>query len=151
MAETPLNVPPHSLAAPAPESPRRKPIRVTPAKLRAQRANARLSRGPRTPEGRRRSALNRLDTSLAYLLEPGEARELRRIWRDLMAQFFFLKPELWRGDAWLEIRLQWVATAWWLKLALVQNGVQGEKLWDADRNIEQYYLPRFLNQARMGN
>src|SRR5579872_6125530 len=74
---------------------RKKNIRITPAKLRAQRANARLSRGPRTREGRRRSSLNRRHMEIAWpfqWLERDQARELRRVWRDLVAAFWFADP-----------------------------------------------------------
>jgi hypothetical protein len=69
----------------------------SPRQLAANRANARLSTGPRTREGRRRSALNRLGVEISDLtpgriLRPEEARDFLRIWRDLVALFWFVEP-----------------------------------------------------------
>jgi hypothetical protein len=124
---------------------------MTPVKLRAQRANARLSRGPRTPEGRRRSALNHRGMGLARTFNrPGETQELLRIWRDLLAQFWFMKPELWRARPLLELHLERAALLWWGKLDLVRKGLRGENLWAKNKEIEER-LSDFLFQLRMGN
>lgn len=139
---------------------RRKNIEITPAKLRAQRANARLSRGPKTREGRRRSALNRRGMDRSFVLlrtgrEP-DARDLLCIWRDLLAQFWFIKPDLWRrppdsGSCLeLESRLEQVAWAWWRKLRWVRMGASQEDLAKANEWI-QSDLSAFLFEFRVGN
>jgi hypothetical protein len=139
---------------------RRKNIEITPAKLRAQRGNARLSHGPRTREGRRRSALNRRGMDRSFvLLRTGretDARDLLRIWRDLLAQFWFIKPDLWRrppdsGSCLkLESRLEQVAWAWWRKLRWVRMGASQEDLAKANEWI-QSDLSAFLFEFRVGN
>lgn len=101
---------------------RRKPARMTPAKLRAQRANARLSTGPRTPDGSRRAALNRLRfpldrwTRRQMKLQVRDYAELQRIWRELAAIFWFL------GPAERHFSLYFAAWEWWRKLAGVRAG-----------------------------
>lgn len=101
---------------------RRRPARMTPARLRAQRANARLSTGPRTLDGSRRAALNRL----RFPLDPSNRRhmkrhgqdsgELQRIWRELAAIFWFLDPtERYFG-------LYLAAWRWWRKLNALRAG-----------------------------
>jgi len=110
-------------------------MRMTPAKLRAQRANARLARGPRTQEGRRRSALNRRRLPLASVAlvtgQPsgGDLKELQRLWRDLLALFWFVDPEL-------EFLLETVAWEWWRKLKLVRSGMP-ESSWLQEGRVEQ--------------
>ena len=137
---------------------RRKNILITPAKLRAQQANARLSRGPRTREGRRRSALNRRGMGLASILQATgrkrDARELLDLWRDLLAQFWFIKPELWqrpprlRSCLGIDFRLEQVAWAWWRKLRSVRTGASKEDLAKSDAWIESD-LAAFLSEFRV--
>ena len=108
-----------------------KSIRMTPVKLRAQRANARLSKGPKTPEGRRRAALNRRGIKHSFLLQVeigrlGEGKELLRLWRDLLALFWFIKPELWQEQPKLESCLERVAWAWWEN---VRSGSSANRQW----------------------
>ena len=119
-------------------------MRMTPAKLRAQRANARLGRGPRTKEGRRRSALNgRLIKLQAFTLEGMRRRgkdpkELQRLWRDLLALFWFAEPPL-------GVLLEMLAWEWWRKLEMVRDG-KVEAAQQQDGEIERElagYVRRF--------
>lgn len=133
---------------------RRKNIRITPAKLRAQRANALLSRGPRTREGRRRSALNRRSMGFSLILQREglrrEARDLRRLWGDLLAQFWFIKPERWQNRPRLEFSLERAAWDWWQKLVRVRGGDPKERLRLKDQQIESD-LANFLSEFRVEN
>lgn len=96
--------------------------------MRAQRANARRATGPRTHEGRRRSALNRLAAKpneikqVWHGVEPKGYREFLRIWRDLRFLFGFVKRELWWREPRLEIHLKSAAWAWQSKLHALRNG-----------------------------
>jgi hypothetical protein len=132
-----------------------KSIRMTAVKLRAQRANARLSKGPKTPEGRRRAALNRRGMKLSFLLqgEKGrlrERKELLRIWRDLLALFWFVKPGLREEEPKLESCLEKVAWDWWEKLQWLRDGFSKEGLWRQDGRIEGD-LWSFLFEFRLAN
>ncbi len=103
------------------------------ARLRAQRANAQLSTGPRTREGRRRSALNRLGLKRPEKLwwdHLGSAPrpDYLRIWRDLVSLFQFVNPRLWREVPQLEIYLRDAAEAWAYKLRSARNGFVSEGL-----------------------
>lgn len=95
---------------------RRKPARMTPAKLHAQRANARLSTGPQTLYGSRRAAVNRLRSPLEpwmrsqVKLPVRDYVELQRIWRELAAIFWFLDPV----ERYFTLYL--AAWRWWRKL-----------------------------------
>jgi hypothetical protein len=79
--------------------PRRRPMRMTPDKLRAQRANAKRSTGPRTVHGKRRSARNRRKFPFWPALENylrwrgADLAEVRRLWQDLLAVFWFVEPD----------------------------------------------------------
>lgn len=123
------------------------------ARLRAQRANARLATGPKTREGRRRSALNRLAAKPKEIkwvwggAEPRGHREFLRIWRDLRFLFGFVKPEYWREEPRLEIHLKEAARAWQSKLHAVCNGFSTGKL---DADIESG-LESFIFEYRLCN
>ncbi|HEV2424422.1 MAG TPA: hypothetical protein VGZ29_06315 [Terriglobia bacterium] len=70
----------------------------SPGRMRAQRANAQRSTGPRTREGRRRSALNRPGAKASGWRAFGgfgmhRRRDFLRVWRDLVALFWFITPE----------------------------------------------------------
>jgi hypothetical protein len=103
------------------------------ARLRAQRANAERSTGPRTLAGRRRSALNRLgwkasDRKMMAWLQPQDRQEFLKVWRDLRALFWFVPEELWREHPRLEFYLQGAATAWHSKLLAARKGFFGDGL-----------------------
>ena len=76
----------------------RRPLSTS--EIRARRRNARLSRGPRTKEGRRRSRLNfrcpEIPAAAYPLLESlHETPEgYTRTWRDLLSIFWFLGPQI---------------------------------------------------------
>jgi len=86
----------------------------TPRRLRAQHANASRSTGPKTREGRRRAALNRREFVFSEggreIMDhhQGDLREYQRIWRDLLAIFDFMGPQM-------EPYLAVIAADWWLK------------------------------------
>ena len=111
-------------------------MRMTPAKLRAQRANAQKSTGPRTLRGRRRSAQNRRQLRLEpflldYLRHLGaDLAEVRRLWQDLLAVFWFVEPD---GYFCLE-RATW---HWWLKLDALRKGDSQDRLKILDLKIEK--------------
>jgi len=99
----------------------------SPARLRAQRANAQLSTGPRTRQGRQRSALNRLGFKASGWRAFGGfefrgQRDFLRVWRDLLALFWFIKPEWWREHPKLEYSFRSAAWDWSRKLPLVRSG-----------------------------
>jgi len=118
---------------------RRKLARMTPAKLRAQRANARRSTGPRTVQGRRRAAMNRLRLrlgcgmrSLMGLTGAGYS-ELQRLWHDLLAIFWFVEPVERIG------RLELAAWLCWFKLTLLRDGCsRPDYLNHLDAEIERF-------------
>ena len=88
------------------------------ARLRAQRANARRSTGPRSAKGKRRSAMNGLKFGSfeGFLRTNGyPVDDLRRIWRDLAAIFWFVDPVDRYGS------LEWCALRWWSKLQLLRG------------------------------
>jgi hypothetical protein len=113
-------------------------MRMTPAKIRAQRANARLSTGPRTLAGRRRSAQNRrklrLSSNLRENLEwrGADLAEVRRLWQDVMAIFWFIDPSC-------RFYLEMAAYNWWLKLDMLRKGGgKKEYLNRVEGDIEKY-------------
>jgi hypothetical protein len=113
-------------------------MRMTPAKIRAQRANARLSTGPRTTAGRRRSAQNRRKLRLSpEVLENlewhgADLAEVRRLWQDVMAVFWFF-------DFSCRFYLERAAYNWWLKLdALRKGSCKEEYLKRVEGDIENY-------------
>ena len=122
---------------------RKSPVR-TPALLAANRANARLSTGPRTREGRRRSALNRRRMRFSILprAEGRDARDALGLWRDLMAQFWFIKPlgerrpPRFERSRHLQSSLERLAWAWYRKLRWVRMGASREDLASSNRWIE---------------
>lgn len=112
---------------------------LSPVRLRAQRANAQLSTGPRTPEGRRRAAFNRLRLPLEYWMRRDLERngqslaELRRLWHDLLAIFWFVDP----GERYYGI--YWAAWHWWKKLdALRRENSTLPEAESLDAPIEQW-------------
>ncbi len=146
-----------STSAPVPRAPvaRLSQARVakppSPAQMRAQRANAQLSTGPRTRQGRRRSSLNRLGAKtsgrgFASLNFPGQ-RDFLHVWRDLLALFWFIKPEWWREDPRLEFYLRATAWAWTQKLPAVRSGARGA---DMNESI-QSGLSCFIFEFRVCN
>jgi hypothetical protein len=112
-------------------------MRITPAKLRAQRANARLSTGPRSEAGRRRSAQNSRRLPLSRIvLEDLERHgvdlaEVRRLWHDVMAVFWFIDPDC-------HYYLQRVTLSWWRKLDTVRRGESISDTKYAEGDIEKY-------------
>jgi hypothetical protein len=116
---------------------RRKPMRMTPAKLRAQRANARLSTGPRTAAGLRRSALNRRRLKLSPVLSEhlkwrgADLAEVRRLWQDVLAVFWFADRDCYQY-------LQWAACSWWRKLQTLRAGGSEADVKYVDAEIEKY-------------
>lgn len=138
-----------TLSANGSKSPRKA---ISAARLRAQRANAQRSTGPRTRTGRRRSALNRLGVPRREIAwydasEPQNTREYLRVWRDVWAAFWFVKPELWRDQPLLELYLRGAAQAWAGKLIAARKGIASERM---NAGIH-YHLAYFLFQLRLWN
>jgi hypothetical protein len=109
----------------------RKPI--SDARLRAQRANAQLSTGPRTQAGRRRSALNRLGIKSSGPAGWGGSqikgqRAFLRVWHDLLAAFCFVKPEAWRWNPRLGLDVKAAALVWSEKLLAARQGFRRDGL-----------------------
>jgi len=133
-------------------SPRRKPVRMTAARLQAQRANAKRSTGPRTLEGRRRSAFNRMRLPLEYWMRRDLERdgrslaELRRLWHDLLAIFWFVQPcERYYG-------IYFAAWCWWDKLDALRRKTSSGILPEAgvlDARIEGW-LHQLLSRFAKG-
>jgi hypothetical protein len=94
---------------------------MTPAKLRAQRANAGLFTGLRSEAGRRRSAQNRRPSSLSRVVHEdleshgADLAEVRWLWQDVMAVFWFIDPDC-------SFYLQMAALNWWHKLDTLCRG-----------------------------
>ncbi|HEV2175764.1 MAG TPA: hypothetical protein VGW33_00945 [Terriglobia bacterium] len=109
---------------------------LTPAQFRAQRRNARRSTGPRTIEGRRRSTLNyrqlRLPREAIELLQrvKGDPRDFLRLWRDVLAVFWFMGREM-------EPYLSVLAWDWWLKQHLARRGEPEHALRAIDARLEE--------------
>lgn len=125
---------------------------MSPARLRAQLANARLSTGPRTRAGRRRSALNRLGLRRSELEGLGSStaeryRESLRVWRDLVVAFRFIRPEVWRETPALEFHLRQAAEAWVSKLHSERDGFINKQM-NAEIHL---HLSRFMYGYRSGN
>jgi len=129
---------------------RRKPMRMTPVKLRAQRANARLSTGPRTRAGRRRSAQN----SRPFPFSPevradlercgADLAEVRRLWQDVMAVFWFIDPDC-------HFYLQRATWHWWQKLDGLRKGGSTARIKYVEGDIEKYLrlaLERFAKRRQ---
>ncbi|HEV2426419.1 MAG TPA: hypothetical protein VGZ29_16455 [Terriglobia bacterium] len=125
---------------------------LSPAHLRAQRANAQRSTGPRTREGRRRSALNRLGAKSSGWRALGGVntrgrRDFLRVWRDLLALFWFIDPECWREHPRLEFSFREVAWVWSWKLPAIRGGSAGPSL---NEPIDSA-LSRFLFEFHLCN
>lgn len=98
---------------------------VTAAQLAANRRNAQKSTGPRTPEGKRRAALNSLKKSLfphwrATLIHlKGEnPQEYRRLHRDLIA---ILGPD----NSFFRALVRELVELWWEKLCWLRGQMLG--------------------------
>ena len=96
---------------------------LSPARLAANRRNARKSTGPKTKAGKRRVALNALRLGLVppeigqQLRESGEdPRDFRRLHRDVAALF---PPP----DGTGEVAVQLLAMIWWKKAQRIRNWV----------------------------
>jgi hypothetical protein len=114
----------------------RKPMRMTPAKLRAQRANARLSTGPRTQDGRRRSAQNSRglpfspDVREDLERQGADLAEVKRLWQDVMAVFWFI-------DSDCHYYLQRATWHWWQKLNSLRHGGSPARVKCVEGDIEK--------------
>ncbi len=90
-----------------------------------RRQNFARSGGPKTKEGRRRSALNARQMAVPKLAREvierlkGDPDDFLRIWRDVLAIFWFMGPEL-------EPFLDGVAWDCWLKQHYARNGGANE-------------------------
>jgi len=97
----------------------------TAKRMRAQRRNAARSTGPRSKEGRRRSALNQRRLALPRLASEiieslkADPQDFLRTWRDVLAIFWFMDPEV-------QPFLDAVAWDWWLKQHYAVNGGSNE-------------------------
>jgi len=89
--------------------------------MRAQHPRSVRSGGPRSKEGRRRSALNRRRLAVPKLGREiigrlkADPEDFLRTWRDVLAIFWFMGPEV-------EPFLDAVAWDWWLKQHFALNG-----------------------------
>jgi hypothetical protein len=114
-------------------------MRMTPAKLRTQCANARLSTGPRTAGGLRRSALNRWRLKLSPVLSENlkgrraDLADVRQLWRDVLAVFWFVDRDCYQY-------LQWAACCWWRKLQTLRAGGSEADVKYVDAEIEKYLM-----------
>jgi hypothetical protein len=117
---------------------------LSPARLAANRRNAKKSTGPKTKAGKRRVALNPRRLGLAppeferQLQARGEdPRDFRRLHRDLAA---LLQPH----DMAAEAAVQLLAMTWWEKARRIRNWVAAgpARTDDLDEKIED--LLRFL-------
>jgi hypothetical protein len=125
-------------------------MRMTPAKLRAQRANARLSTGPRTEAGRRRSAQNSRQFPFSPTVRTDLERrgadlaEVRRLWQEVMAVFWFIDPDC-------SFYLQMAALNWWCKLDALRRGGSKADVKYVEGDIEKYLrlaLERFAKRRQ---
>ena len=126
--------------------------RISAAKLRAQRANARLSTGPRTREGKRRSALNHVGIKSSKLAGWGGSqsegqRAFLRVWHDLLAAFWFVKPEERRWNPRLGLNLKAAAMVWSQKLLAARQGNWRE----APNESIHSYLSQFISEFESCN
>jgi hypothetical protein len=119
-----------------------------PAKLAANRRNARKSTGPRTPAGKRRVALNarRRELCPQELEQQLRARgedpgEFRRLHRDLIA--IFLPQDVAGVGA-----VEWLARTWWEKARRIRHWVAAgpARVQDLDVRLEALLL--FLVQVQ---
>ncbi len=124
---------------------------LSPARLAANRRNAKKSTGPKTKAGKRRAALN------AFRLAPPEIerqlqargedpRDFRRLHRDVAALF---QPHDVAGEA----AVQLMAMTWWEKARRIRNCVTASSALtdDLDEKIEELltfvvYVQRRLHQ-----
>jgi len=98
---------------------------LSPARVAANRRNARKSTGPKTKAGKRRAALNgrRLDAAFPDIERKLQARgedprDFRRLHRDVAALFPPHEPAA-------EAAVQLLAMTWWEKARRIRNGVGG--------------------------
>ncbi len=122
--------------------PGRRPL--TAAELAARRRNAQKSTGPRTPEGKRRSALNSLKKYLcphwrAFLipLKGQDPREYRRLHRDLIA---LLQPD----NSFFRSLVRDLAEAWWEKLCWLRGQTSGPTGWPTAHKLDQRIESRLM-------
>lgn len=126
-----------SASSPAATPRQRKPMRMTPPKLRAQRANARLSTGPRTQGGRRRSAQNSRQLPFSPDVREDLGRqgadlaEVRRLWQEVMAVFWFIDPDC-------QYYLQRATWHWWQKLNTLRHGGSAARVNYLEGAIEKH-------------
>lgn len=99
--------------------------RLTAAQLAANRRNAKKSTGPRTPEGKRRAALNSLKKSLCphwrALLIPLKGqnpRDYKGLHRDLIAM---LEPD----NSFFRALVRDLVESWWEKLCWLRGEILG--------------------------
>jgi hypothetical protein len=118
--------------------------------MRAQHRNSALSTGPKTKEGRRRSALNQRQLVLPKLASEVLARlkadpeDFLRTWRDVLAIFWFMGPEM-------EPFLDAVAWDWWLKQHYALNGGANELTMRAIDVRLEHKLHDLVSAYRMVN
>jgi len=123
---------------------------MTAAKLRAQRANARLSTGPRTEAGRRRSAQNSRRLMISDIVREdleshgADLAEVKRLWQDVMAVFWFIDPDC-------HYYLQRATWSWWRKLDILRRGGSTADLTYVEGDVEKYLrqaLERFAKRRQ---
>jgi hypothetical protein len=118
--------------------------------MRAQPQNPVHSGGPKTKEGRRRSALNARGMAVPKLAREvldrlkADPEDFLRIWRDVLAIFWFMGPEL-------EPFLDAVAWDWWLKQHYARNGGANELTMRAIDVRLEHKLHDLVNAYRMVN
>jgi hypothetical protein len=123
---------------------------TTVKRIQAQRRNAALSTGPRTIEGRRRSALNRRGLAMPKLARKiirrlkAKPEDFLRTWRDVLAIFWFMGPEL---DPFLDA----VAWDWWLKQHRALSGEANELTLRAIDARLEHNLHNLVSAYRMTN
>ncbi len=122
----------------------RPPGRVSPLRIAANRRNALKSTGPRTPAGKRRSALNALRRDLCpqelerQLRARGEdPGEFCRLHRDLIAIF---QPH----DEAAGRAVEWLARIWWEKARRIRQWVAAGTARSEDLDARLEELLRFL-------
>lgn len=114
--------------------PDRRPLTIP--QILARRRNSRFSTGPRTEEGRRRVSLNRRRLELPQRalrnLERlrADPRSFQRVWRDVLATFAFMGPEM-------EPRLNALAWDFWLKQHCALRGYPVDDLHGIEARLEK--------------